>query len=101
MKCTLSNSSLTPDPFVETAKTCLELGTRARSGNRAPPECAIPHMFEPSVLESLPLRENVNRRDGMNPRPSTITAAGRRQLAEEEQRWSLVTDAVAKALRFA
>src|ERR1700722_15332257 len=31
----------------------------------------------------------------------TITAAGRRQLEEEEKRWSLLTAAVGKALRFA
>jgi PadR family transcriptional regulator PadR len=31
----------------------------------------------------------------------TITAAGLRQLKEEEQRWTLLTEAVAKALRFA
>ena len=30
-----------------------------------------------------------------------ITAAGRLQLIEEERRWSLLTEAVAKALRFA
>jgi len=30
-----------------------------------------------------------------------ITAAGRRQLEEEEQRWLTLTDAVNKALRFA
>jgi transcriptional regulator len=38
---------------------------------------------------------------GRKARFYTITAAGRRQLAEEERRWSLLTDAVAKALRFA
>jgi transcriptional regulator len=38
---------------------------------------------------------------GRKARFYTITAAGRRQLAQEEQRWSLLTDAVAKALRFA
>ena len=38
---------------------------------------------------------------GRKARFYTITAAGRRQLAEEEERWSLLTDAVAKALRFA
>jgi len=31
----------------------------------------------------------------------TITPAGRRQLAEEEQRWGLLTEAVNRALRFA
>jgi PadR family transcriptional regulator PadR len=31
----------------------------------------------------------------------TITAAGRRQLEEEEQRWTQLTAAVGKALRFA
>jgi PadR family transcriptional regulator PadR len=31
----------------------------------------------------------------------TITAAGRLQLAEEEQRWAQLTTAVGKALRFA
>ena len=31
----------------------------------------------------------------------TITAAGRLQLAEEEQRWTQLTTAVGKALRFA
>jgi len=31
----------------------------------------------------------------------TITPAGRRQLEEEEQRWTELTDAVAKALKFA
>jgi len=30
-----------------------------------------------------------------------ITAAGRKQLAEEQQRWDLLTKAVGKALRFA
>lgn len=38
---------------------------------------------------------------GRKARFYTITAAGRRQLAEEERRWSLLTDAVARALRFA
>jgi PadR family transcriptional regulator PadR len=38
---------------------------------------------------------------GRKARFYTITAAGRRQLAEEQRRWSLLTDAVAKALRFA
>jgi len=38
---------------------------------------------------------------GRRARFYTITAAGRRQLADEERRWSLLTDAVAKALRFA
>jgi PadR family transcriptional regulator PadR len=31
----------------------------------------------------------------------TLTAAGKRQLEEEEQRWSQLTAAVSKALRFA
>jgi len=38
---------------------------------------------------------------GRKARFYTITLAGRRQLAEEERRWLLLTDAVAKALRFA
>ena len=38
---------------------------------------------------------------GRKARFYTITAAGRRQLTEEERRWSLLTAAVAKALRFA
>jgi PadR family transcriptional regulator PadR len=38
---------------------------------------------------------------GRKARFYTITAAGRRQLAEEEQRWGLLTDAVNRALRFA
>ncbi|HTI37013.1 MAG TPA: PadR family transcriptional regulator [Vicinamibacterales bacterium] len=38
---------------------------------------------------------------GRKARFYTITAAGRRQLKEEERRWSLLTEAVAKALRFA
>ena len=38
---------------------------------------------------------------GRRARFYTITAAGRRQLADEERRWSLLTVAVAKALRFA
>ena len=38
---------------------------------------------------------------GRKARFYTITPVGRRQLAEEERRWSLLTDAVAKALRFA
>ena len=38
---------------------------------------------------------------GRKARFYTITAAGRRQLAAEERRWSLLTDAVAKALRLA
>ena len=29
-----------------------------------------------------------------------ITAAGRKQLEQEEQRWTLLTEAVRKALRF-
>jgi len=38
---------------------------------------------------------------GRKARFYTITAAGRLQLIEEERRWSLLTEAVAKALRFA
>jgi PadR family transcriptional regulator PadR len=38
---------------------------------------------------------------GRKARFYTITAAGRRQLEEEERRWVLLTDAVGKALRFA
>jgi transcriptional regulator len=38
---------------------------------------------------------------GRKARFYSITAAGRRQLTEEERRWSLLTEAVAKALRFA
>lgn len=38
---------------------------------------------------------------GRNARFYTITAAGRRQLGEEERRWLQLTEAVAKALRFA
>ena len=38
---------------------------------------------------------------GRRARFYTITAAGRRQLEEEERRWVLLTDAVGKALRFA
>ena len=38
---------------------------------------------------------------GRKARFYTLTAAGRRQLAEEERRWSLLTEAIAKALRFA
>lgn len=38
---------------------------------------------------------------GRKARFYTITALGRRQLKEEERRWSLLTDAVAKAMRFA
>ena len=38
---------------------------------------------------------------GRKARFYTITAAGRRQLAEEEQRWSLLSEAVKRALRFA
>jgi len=38
---------------------------------------------------------------GRKARFYSITLAGRRQLAEEERRWSLLTAAVAKALRFA
>jgi DNA-binding PadR family transcriptional regulator len=38
---------------------------------------------------------------GRKARFYSITAAGRRQLAEEEQRWTLLTQAVSKALRFA
>lgn len=38
---------------------------------------------------------------GRKARFYTITAAGHRHLAEEERRWTLLTDAVAKALRFA
>jgi transcriptional regulator len=38
---------------------------------------------------------------GRKARFYAITAAGRRQLEEEEQRWTLLTEAVSKALRFA
>jgi len=38
---------------------------------------------------------------GRKARFYTITAVGRRQLQEEEQRWTLLTEAVRKALRFA
>ena len=38
---------------------------------------------------------------GRKARFYTITAEGRRQFAEEERRWSLLTTAVAKALKFA
>ena len=38
---------------------------------------------------------------GRRARVYTITAAGRRQLEEEEQRWAFLTQAVNKALRFA
>jgi transcriptional regulator len=38
---------------------------------------------------------------GRKARFYTITAAGRRQLAEEEERWGLLTEAVNRALRFA
>lgn len=38
---------------------------------------------------------------GRKARFYTITPAGRRQLTEEERRWSLLTEAVAKALEFA
>jgi PadR family transcriptional regulator, regulatory protein PadR len=42
-----------------------------------------------------------NTDTGRKARFYTITPAGRRQLAEEERRWLLLTDAVAKALRLA
>jgi transcriptional regulator len=38
---------------------------------------------------------------GRKARFYTITAAGRRQLEEEERRWVVLMDAVGKALRFA
>jgi PadR family transcriptional regulator len=38
---------------------------------------------------------------GRKARFYSITPAGRRQLAEEEQRWGLLTEAVNRALRFA
>jgi transcriptional regulator len=38
---------------------------------------------------------------GRKARFYTVTSAGRRQLEQEEQRWVLLTDAVARALRFA
>ena len=38
---------------------------------------------------------------GRRARFYTITAAGRRQLEEEERRWVILMDAVGKALRFA
>jgi PadR family transcriptional regulator, regulatory protein PadR len=37
---------------------------------------------------------------GRRARFYTITAAGRKQLEQEEQRWTLLTEAVRKALRF-
>jgi PadR family transcriptional regulator, regulatory protein PadR len=37
---------------------------------------------------------------GRKARFYTITAAGRRQLEDEERRWVLLTDAVGRALRF-
>ncbi len=48
------------------------------------------------------LRANWGTTDtGRKARFYTITAEGRRQLDEEEQRWVLLTQAVNKALRFA
>ena len=48
------------------------------------------------------LRANWGTTDtGRQARFYTITAEGRRQLDEEEQRWVLLTQAVNKALRFA
>jgi len=38
---------------------------------------------------------------GRKARFYTVTAAGRRQLEEEERRWFALTDAVSRALRFA
>jgi DNA-binding PadR family transcriptional regulator len=38
---------------------------------------------------------------GRKARFYTVTAAGRKQLEEEERRWVALTDAVNKALRFA
>jgi DNA-binding PadR family transcriptional regulator len=38
---------------------------------------------------------------GRRARFYTITPVGRRQLAEEERRWLALTEAIAKALRFA
>ena len=38
---------------------------------------------------------------GRKARFYTITAAGRKQLEQEEQQWTLLTEAVNKALRFA
>jgi DNA-binding PadR family transcriptional regulator len=38
---------------------------------------------------------------GRKARFYAITAAGRRQLEEEERRWLMLTEAVNKALRFA
>src|SRR4051794_26744643 len=38
---------------------------------------------------------------GRKARFYTITPAGRRQLEQEEQRWSVLTQAVSRALRFA
>jgi len=38
---------------------------------------------------------------GRKARFYSITSAGRKQLEEEEQRWTLLTEAVSKALRFA
>jgi PadR family transcriptional regulator PadR len=38
---------------------------------------------------------------GRKARFYTVTAAGRRQLEHEEQRWELLTNAVNRALRFA
>ena len=39
--------------------------------------------------------------NGRRARYYTITAAGRRQLADEEKNWALLTDAVAQVLRHA
>ena len=48
------------------------------------------------------LRAQWGRTDnGRKARFYSITPAGRRQLADEERRWLLLTEAVAKALRFA
>ena len=38
---------------------------------------------------------------GRKARFYTVTAAGRKQLDEEERRWLVLTDAVNRALRFA
>ncbi|HET7619858.1 MAG TPA: hypothetical protein VFK20_15230 [Vicinamibacterales bacterium] len=38
---------------------------------------------------------------GRRARFYTVTALGRRQLEEEERRWAALTEAVARALRFA
>jgi PadR family transcriptional regulator len=54
------------------------------------------------MAQDMWVRAEWGRTDtGRRGRFYTITPSGRRQLAEAERRWSLLTDAVAKALRFA